>query len=98
MAKRPPKADPFHEREAKKYSKPIPSREFIIEHLAARGTPLSMTQIAADLSLHEDEDLEALQRRLRAMERDGQLVRNRRGDYGLVRKMDLVCGRVIGHP
>jgi ribonuclease R len=32
------------------------------------------------------------------MERDGQLIRNRREGYGLVTKMNLVTGRVIGHP
>jgi ribonuclease R len=31
------------------------------------------------------------------MERDGQLLFNRRGGFGLVSKMDLVAGRVIGH-
>ena len=31
------------------------------------------------------------------MERDGQIIRNRRGAYGLVDRMDLVTGRVIGH-
>ena len=40
---------------------------------------------------------EALQRRLSAMERDGQVIRNRRGDFGLIDRMDLVTGRVIGH-
>ena len=31
------------------------------------------------------------------MERDGQVIRNRRGEFGLVERMDLVTGRVIGH-
>ena len=31
------------------------------------------------------------------MERDGQIIRNRRGEFGLVDRMDLVTGRVIGH-
>ena len=38
-----------------------------------------------------------MQRRLSAMERDGQIIRNRRGEFGLVDRMDLVTGRVIGH-
>ena len=46
----------------------------------------------------DEEDVDALQRRLGAMERDGQLVRNRRGAFCLVNKMDLIAGRVIGHP
>ena len=31
------------------------------------------------------------------MLRDGQLIRNRREGYGLLDKMDLVAGWVIGH-
>jgi len=98
MAKRRSNDDPFHEREAQKYEQPIPSREFILERLAARGTPASFTQIAAELKLSDEQDLEALRRRLRAMERDAQLIVNRNGDYGLTSKMDLIAGRVVGHP
>ena len=34
---------------------------------------------------------------LQAMERDGQLVKNRRNAYGLPAKMDLVAGRISAH-
>jgi len=98
MSKRPPKKDPFHAREAEKYDNPIPSREYIMELLGARGEPLTREQIAAELKLEHPDALEALRRRLRAMERDGQVMFNRRGGYGLVSKMDLVRGRVVGHP
>ena len=54
--------------------------------------------IAASLKLRDEDTLEALRRRLRAMERDGQLIFNRRREYGLVSHMNLVRGRVIGHP
>ncbi len=90
--------DPHAAREAQNYERPIQSREFIIEHLKTRDEPLSLEQLAEELALTEENDLEALRRRLRAMERDGQLVRNRRGRYGVVSKMNLVRGRVIGHP
>ena len=90
--------DPFAERESQKYDKPIPSREFILQMLGEAGTPLAWQAIAERLGLSDPDDLEALTRRLRAMERDGQLVRNRRNDYGLLEKMDLVRGRVIAHP
>jgi ribonuclease R len=90
--------DAFADREAKKYANPISSRELIMEHLTERKVPLTLEQLAEELGHTSDEQLEALRRRLRAMERDGQLIRNRRGGYGLVTKMDLVRGRVIGHP
>ncbi len=89
--------DPYAAREAAKYPNPIPSREFILELLAHRGSPLSQEELAQALDLEEETALEALGRRLRAMERDGQVVRNRRKSYGLPKKMDLLAGRVVAH-
>ncbi len=98
MAKRRSIDDPHHEREAEKYANPIPSREFILELLTERGAPASFEYIAGALNLGDEEQLEALRRRMRAMERDGQVVFNRNGEYGLAEKMDLVRGRIVGHP
>jgi ribonuclease R len=97
MSKRIPKKDPYQTREAQKYENPIPSREFIMLLLEQSETPLSRQQIAESLKIESEEQHEALRRRLRAMERDGQVHFNRRGGYGLVSKMNLVRGRVIGH-
>jgi len=97
MSKRIPKKDPHLEREAQKYDNPIPSREFIMLLMEQSEKPLTRNQIAESLKLEDEEQLEALRRRLRAMERDGQILYNRRGGYGLVSKMNLVRGRVIGH-
>ncbi len=91
-------SDPFAEREAQKYANPIPSRELIIQQLVKAGVPMKHKALAEHLGINDDERLEALRRRLKAMERDGQLIRNRRGDYGLLKKMNLIKGRVIGHP
>lgn len=93
-----PTTDPYVARETEKYQKPIPSREYIIMALVECGRPLSLSDIAELLHLTTEEDLEALRRRLKAMERDGQAIRNRRNEYGLAKKMDLVRGRVIAHP
>ena len=41
---------------------------------------------------------EAFLGRLAAMERDGQLLTNRKGELCVVAKLDLVVGRVQGHP
>ncbi|MGO3399191.1 MAG: winged-helix domain-containing protein, partial [Serratia proteamaculans] len=43
--------DPFLEREAEKYESPIPSREFILAHLAKRETPASREELAKELNL-----------------------------------------------
>jgi cold shock CspA family protein len=90
--------DPHQAREARKYANPIPSREFILEVLAEQAAPLKFDRIAERLELADAEQLEALSRRLSAMERDGQLVCNRRGGYCVVNQTNLVAGRVIGHP
>ena len=59
---------------------------------------MNFSEVAEGLDLSSAADIEALRRRLSAMERDGQLVVNRRGGYCLVNRKDLIAGRVIGHP
>ncbi len=90
-------ADPYFEREAKTYENPIPSREFILEQLEQAGGPLKFKAIQYNLGLYEVEQEIALSRRLRAMERDGQIHCDRRGNYGIVDKLNLVAGLVLGH-
>ncbi len=98
MKKKNVQADPFASREAEKYDNPIPSREFILKHLEASVGPLTHEELCAVFELDNDAAIEALRRRLGAMERDGQAVRNRRGGYGPLDKMNLIKGRVSGHP
>ena len=90
--------DPFAEREAQKYDNPIPSRELILQLLEQAGKPLRRQQIAVRFGLESADALEALRRRLRAMERDGQLVFNHRQKYALGHGENLISGRVLGHP
>ncbi|MGD8926147.1 MAG: ribonuclease R [Thioalkalispiraceae bacterium] len=90
--------DPYAKREAAKYDNPIVSREFILEYLESVGLPLKLDEIASHFQIKSEEDRTALHRRLRAMERDGQILFNRRRQYCLASKMDLITGRVIGHP
>ena len=98
MKKKNVQADPFASREAEKYDNPIPSREFILKHLEASVGPLTHEELCAVFELDNADAIEALRRRLGAMERDGQAVRNRRGGYGPLDKMNLIKGRVSGHP
>ncbi|MFO1429611.1 MAG: ribonuclease R [Candidatus Competibacteraceae bacterium] len=86
------------QQEQEKYGRAVPSREFILRYLEERGMPLTHEELCEALGLDDDWEREAIRRRLNAMERDGQLIRNRRGGYGMVAKMDLITGRVIGHP
>jgi ribonuclease R len=89
--------DPFAEREAGKYDNPIPSREYILDALKKCGHLVKREELNQLLGLTDPDRQEALRRRLRAMERDGQIVLTRREGYGLPDKMNLVRGRIIGH-
>ena len=91
-------SDPHFQREAEKYDNPIPSREVILHVLDAHGQPLDFATLAQALHLSSEIDLDALKKRLRAMERDGQLLYNRCRQYVPVARTDLIAGRVIGHP
>ena len=96
--KTPSATDPHQAREAAKYDNPIPSREFITAHLEQRKGPATHPELCQELKLTDDDSIEALRRRLIAMVRDGQLLCSRRGAFGLINKMDLIRGRVQGHP
>lgn len=89
--------DPYLAREQEKYDNPIPSREFILEHIEKRQQPAYFEELVAELKLSDDDAIFALKKRLRAMERDGQLIFTKNRRYGLVDRMDLKQGRVIGH-
>ncbi len=97
MAKVKGICDPFADREASKYEHPVPSREFILQHLEECKRPLTYEQLLKNLSLDNEPEQEGLRRRLRAMTSAGQLMRNRKGYYCLPRRIQLVRGRVVGH-
>ena len=89
--------DPFRDREASNYENPIPSREMLLEVIRGFTAPVNRDQLFAELQLEGDDQYEGLRRRLRAMERDGQLVYTRRQCYALPERLDLIKGHVIGH-
>lgn len=89
--------DPHAAREANRYETPLPSRELILTTMAEQGIPLSVEQlyILLDISDHERE---IFNRRLKAMEREGQIMQNRKGALCITDKLDLIAGVVQGHP
>ncbi|KXS39791.1 MAG: ribonuclease R [Halomonadaceae bacterium T82-2] len=89
--------DPHAAREAEKYDKPVPSREYLLARLEEYGKPITDENMSRMLGLTDDDQVEAVRRRLAAMERDGQILRNRRGAYALIDKLDLIKGKVLGH-
>ncbi len=91
------KADPFFAREIEKYEYPLPSREYVVQILTEQGVPLGFEDLCESLDIGEHE-FDVFSRRLRAMERDGDLMKNRKGAYILPEKVDLIGGKVEGHP
>ncbi len=90
-------ADPHADREARRYDRPIPSREAILAFLSRHGQLMKAEAIAEELGLTTPTDFEALNKRLAAMLRDGQLIQNRRGGYGVASKLDLIPGVVLAN-
>jgi ribonuclease R len=89
--------DPFLEREREQYDHPLPSREYVLQLLAEKGVPLDESELCELLQIAPSER-DVFSRRLRAMERDGQIMRNRKGAICQMDKLDLLKGRVQGHP
>ncbi len=89
--------DPYAEREASKYEQPVASREHILSLLEGQPKPLKRKDIASLLNIATADEAEGLRRRLRAMERDGQIVLNRNRTYSLLTEQTLVKCRIIAH-
>jgi ribonuclease R len=89
--------DPHLARERDRYENPLPSREFILDVLVQEGVPLSRERLGELLEIHDDE-ADKFNRRLQAMEREGQIVRNRKQAICIPDKLDLIKGTVQGHP
>jgi len=90
------KNDPHFHREVAKYEQPLPSREYVLQVVEDQGKPVSFEQLCALLDIHKLE-FEMFQRRLGAMEREAQLMRNRKGAYILPERASLIAGRIEGH-
>ena len=90
------KNDPHFQREVAKYEQPLPSREYVLQVLEEQGKPVSFEELCALLDIHTSE-YEMFQRRLAAMEREAQLMRNRKGAFILPERASLIAGRIEGH-
>ncbi len=73
-------------------------QQAILDYLREAGKPRSFEDIADELGLESERQQEQLEQTLARLESEGIVLRNRRGHFGLVEKMDLIRGRIIGHP
>ncbi|MDP1957547.1 MAG: VacB/RNase II family 3'-5' exoribonuclease, partial [Rhodocyclaceae bacterium] len=85
------------ERERANYEHPLPSREYILQVITEQGVPVALERLCELLDI-ADFEREPFTRRLGAMAREAQLLQNRRNDWLIPDKADLLKGRVQGHP
>jgi ribonuclease R len=97
VVKRYKKKDPHRAREKKKYGYAAPSREYILQYLNHTERPVTFEHLCAALGVKRGSIEEAFTFRLRAMLRDGEIHKNRRGSYAAVSQLDLLPGTVVGH-
>ncbi|MCB6182449.1 ribonuclease R [Leeia sp. TBRC 13508] len=88
--------DPWLDREKQNYQFPLPSREYILQILTDQGVPVLPIELMNLLEIRNDEETLFI-KRLAAMERDGQIIFNRKGAICIAEKIDLIVGKVQGH-
>jgi len=92
-----PSNDPNIETERQNYDNPIVSRDYILTCLEQLKAPASMEVLVRAFGYKTDEQQELLRRRLRAMERDAQILRDRKNRYALIDQLNLKKGRIQAH-
>ncbi len=75
--------DPNYQQELEKYENPVPSREFILQTIRNYDAPMSKEELLDAFLIDDQERQEAIRRRLRAMENDGQLIFTKKKRYAL---------------
>jgi ribonuclease R len=93
---RPPRG-PDSDPQERRYEHQIPSRDEISRMMEQAGRPLTLEAVAPRFEIATEQHRRALETRMRAMVRDGQLLLNRKREYCLVRHLDLVTGIVQAH-
>jgi len=82
----------------KKSGSSVPRRAEILRFLERHGTPLTEAALYRAFSLRSTGDRETLGGRLERMLASGQIFRDRRDRWALPARMDMLRGRVSGHP
>ena len=84
-------------RKRKPYKHPMPNPNQLIDFLNEAGKPLKTEEIMIGFRLKGQRMRSLLVDRLYAMVRAGQVLENRRGEFCLTAKLDLLTGTVSGH-
>ncbi len=75
----------------------VPTREDMLGALRQADRPMSPDELAKLMGVKRDTTRVGFDRRVGAMERDGQVTVNRKGQLVLAATQDFVAGRVQGH-
>ena len=81
----------------KSYQHPVPKRGSILDFLREAGQPLKAEAIMLGFDLKGQRMRSLLVDQLARMVRGGQLLENRRNEYCLLEKLELITGMVKGH-
>ncbi len=84
-------------KKSKSYKHPIPKRGKILAFLRDAGRPLTLDALFGEYGLKAPEKKKLLVEKLRNMVRAGQIIENRRGEFCLIERLNLVTGTVSGH-
>lgn len=79
------------------YRHPVPEPNQLLDILREQGVPLTLDALAALLAISGDRQVADLRRRLEALRTAGRLLVNRRSEYCLSDKLDVVPGTVTAH-
>ena len=75
----------------------LPSRVAILEALKVTGVPMPASELLLAMAV-DKRARDAFLGRVAAMQRDGQLLMNRKGELCVTAKLDFINGTVQGHP
>lgn len=84
-------------RPKKTYEHPIPGRNALLDYLSEAGKPQKADAILTAFGLKGQRMRSQLVDRLGGMVRSGQIIENRRKEYCLTEKLQLVAGTVSAH-
>lgn len=78
------------------HSYPIPSREDILDVLRSSSVKQKLSALAKKLGVNVEE-VDGMVKRLNAMERDGQISKDLKGNYTALSQENFISGRVTSH-
>ncbi|WP_111746311.1 ribonuclease R [Salinisphaera orenii] len=89
--------DPDYDKECANYSAPVPSRRLIAADLAAHEAEIDREALVDGYALGDPDRIDALDHRVRAMLRDGELESDSEGMIRPVQRKTRIRGRVQAH-